>query len=116
MTEPQDAQFPPTSEHVFYLASDVKSAIKQLWFECPGCKNPHAYTIGGGRGWTWNGSMDKPVFSPSLLCNPDHLESRCHSFVGGQRGHCPGQIEFLNDCWHELKGQTVPLPVWNHNW
>lgn len=30
----------------------------------------------------------------------------CHSFVRA------GKIEFLGDCTHALKGQTVPLPDW----
>jgi hypothetical protein len=57
-------------------------------------------------GWTWNGSLDKPTFTPSLLCNQDSPESRCHSFV------TDGKIQFLSDCHHELAGQTVELPDW----
>lgn len=30
----------------------------------------------------------------------------CHSFV------TDGKIQFLNDCFHSLKGQTVDLPDW----
>ena len=82
------------------------SKVQQLWFFCPGCKNTHAFTVGGDHGWTWNNSMDAPTFSPSLLCNPSHPESRCHSFVKD------GKIEFLDDCWHELRGQTIELPDW----
>jgi len=36
---------------------------------------------------------------------PDGVsEYRCHSFVRD------GRIEFLSDCTHALKGQTVDLP------
>ena len=77
-------------------------------FHCPGCKYAHVVTVNGrlnpqGATWTWNGSVEKPTFSPSLLVNASHPESRCHSFVKD------GQIQFLSDCAHELRGQTVDL-------
>ncbi len=72
-------------------------------FFCPGCKCDHPFTV-GPNGWTWNGSMDKPTFNPSLLCNQDTPTDRCHSFVRD------GMIQFLGDCYHELKGQTVEIP------
>lgn len=37
---------------------------------------------------------------------PDGLPSRCHSFVRA------GMIEFLSDCTHALRGQTVSIPDW----
>ena len=78
---------------------------KQYWFWCPGCDYSHAFTVlENGKGWTFNGDLEKPTFSPSLLCNQSHPESRCHSFVKD------GMIQFLNDCHHKLAGQTVPLP------
>jgi hypothetical protein len=87
---------------------------RQYWFHCPGCKNDHAFTVGGrGSGepvqsprWTFNGSFDAPTFQPSLLCNKDYPDSRCHSFVTN------GKIQFLGDCFHSLKNQTVDLPDW----
>jgi hypothetical protein len=51
--------------------------------------------------------MEKPTFSPSMLVNantPKHLKlTRCHSFVRD------GKIQFLSDCDHNLKGQTIDL-------
>jgi hypothetical protein len=78
-------------------------------FHCPGCGYGHAFEVGaqGGAGWTWNGSFDKPTFTPSLLCNPDSPPHRCHSFV------TDGRIQFLGDCWHTLAGQTVDIPDWD---
>ncbi len=73
------------------------------FFHCPGCGNAHAFHVPR---WTWNGSMDLPTFSPSLLCNPDHAPSRYHSFVRD------GKIQFLSDCHHTLAGQTVEIPDW----
>jgi len=51
--------------------------------------------------------MDKPTFSPSLLVFKDVPARRCHSFVAD------GSIQFLSDCFHELKNQTVEIPEWD---
>lgn len=79
---------------------------EQLAFHCPGCGYGHSFRIRSTQGkpvWEWNGSLDKPTFSPSLLVNGFDPASRCHSFVRD------GKIEFLGDCFHALKGQTVAL-------
>lgn len=104
-----------------------------LQFKCPGCEDDHYVRIGPpanpeyhatGR-WTFNGNLDRPTFSPSLLvtaghytwkdgkdpkeclwCNDDNAPFGCyicHSFIND------GNIQFLNDCTHKLAGQTVPL-------
>lgn len=78
-------------------------------FHCPGCGYGHSFRVNSDAArpqWSWNGSLDKPTFSPSLLCNKDFPESRCHSFVKD------GNIQFLKDCHHKLAGQTVELPDW----
>lgn len=82
-------------------------------FFCPGCKDTHAVNQAGLR-WLYNGDPDKPTFSPSILVtyggvdadDEDGLPSRCHSFVRD------GMIQFLSDCSHALKGQTVEIPEW----
>jgi hypothetical protein len=79
-------------------------------FHCPGCGYLHSFRVNGDTTrpqWKWNGSTDKPTFTPSLLVNQHHPASRCHSFV------TDGKIQFLSDCWHHLKGQTVELPDWD---
>lgn len=75
-------------------------------FFCPGCECSHVLD----KRWTFNGDLVKPTFNPSLLCNPDHNESRCHSFVRD------GKIEFLSDSYHKLAGQTVEIPDWEGQW
>jgi hypothetical protein len=80
-------------------------------FHCPGCGYAHAFHIDPDhhptrQSWDWNGSLDAPTISPSLLVFKDVPESRCHSFVRG------GNIEFLRDCAHRLAGQTVEIPDW----
>lgn len=84
---------------------------------------------GGSASWGWNGSLEKPTLTPSILVRSGHYASHwkdgdpcwcrykiehpneetdfecviCHSFV------TDGQIQFLNDSTHHLAGQTVPL-------
>jgi len=101
-------------------------------FECPGCGEKHSVTVNSktsGANWQFNGDLDSPTLKPSVLvrvghyvkgqpqppncvnCNSQESDdpwpwpcSQCHSFVEN------GNIRFLNDCTHELAGQTVPLP------
>lgn len=102
-----------------------------LMFWCPGCNEAHQIKHGTGTGprWGWNGDVEKPVFTPSVLVTGtqwptddeharlmrgEHVAPRpmvCHSFVGCN-GAAPGQITFLGDCTHALAGKTVDLPPW----
>lgn len=82
-----------------------------MLIECPACGCAHGFTIEGPHAWKWNGSVDLPTFSPSMLATwTDHpdgktpVDRRCHSFVRD------GRIQFLADCTHDLAGQTVDLP------
>jgi hypothetical protein len=91
-------------------------------FYCPGCQTHHHFWIGAGQ-WTFNGNMDAPTVSPSVLVKWVKVppgdnktwefdenqrivgakELRCHLFIRS------GQLQFLGDCTHELKGITVPM-------
>lgn len=51
--------------------------------------------------WTWNGSVEKPTLRPSVLTQAGQM--RCHTWVND------GQAQFLDDCSHELRGQTVDM-------
>lgn len=74
---------------------------------CPGCKYDHPFEIEcAGKGWTWNGSVEAPTFTPSLLINQDSPAHRCHMVVTN------GRIKFQNDCFHELNGREVEVPDW----
>ncbi|MEO6304605.1 MAG: DUF6527 family protein [Bacteroidia bacterium] len=79
---------------------------EQVWIYCPGCKTHHCFTTKHltFNPWFFNGDLENPTFTPSMLVNGDYPESRCHSFVTN------GKIQFLSDCFHELKNQTVDLP------
>lgn len=80
-----------------------------LAFWCPGCREMHVVWVGEGQGprWGWNGSAERPTFTPSVLVTWNQGEARvphaCHSFV------TDGRIQFLGDCTHELAGQTVDM-------
>lgn len=102
-----------------YEAGGVKKLLEQYHIFCPGCKTPHA--IGKGI-HGFNNDFDKPTFTPSLLATGTETPTddevkrilagekieprpiRCHSYITN------GKMQFLNDCTHELKNQTVDLP------
>ena len=92
--------------------ADSPAPSPNLMFVCPGCDMYHGVRQGDG-GWTWNGDLERPTLSPSVLVTlslpqwkgiPDLQHGTCHSFVRD------GQIQFLTDSTHKLAGQTVPLP------
>lgn len=100
-------------------------------FQCPGCGDYHTLPVvpGDRASWGWNGSIDKPTLTPSILVRSGHYASHwkagdpcwckfkaehpteepdfecviCHSYI------TDGQIQFLSDCTHDLAGQTVSL-------
>ena len=78
-----------------------KDGSKSGWLiECPGCNMGHLFDSR----WGFNGNTEEPTFTPSMLSKtPDG--GICHSFV------TKGNIKFLNDCTHKLKGQTVALLI-----
>lgn len=110
--------------------TDGDHEYQVLMFWCPGCEIPdedgvmqggtHMLVVSGdshGRPvWTFDGNLDAPTLSPSILTRTEHTRRRidgesrdvglfvCHSFMRA------GQMEFLGDCTHALAGKTVPLP------
>lgn len=77
-----------------------KTSDNRFTFFCPGCKEAHCFSSS----WSFNGDyFDKPTVTPSLLVTNGNPEYRCHSFI------TDGKIQFLDDCSHSLKGQTIEL-------
>jgi hypothetical protein len=86
---------------------------QKLMFSCPGCRCSHAINVklkncSEGPLWSWNGSLERPTITPSILVTygrepRPHRPQTCHSFV------TDGRIQFLGDCEHTLAGQTVDL-------
>lgn len=78
-------------------------------------------TRDGTNCWTWNGDVDRPTLRPSVLTqsveritDDEHSRLmagekveprpyRCHTWVND------GQAQFLDDCTHALRGQTVDM-------
>lgn len=111
----------------------VKKTADGLVYKCP-CGDVHyAVTSGPDAKWTWNGDVEKPTLSPSMLVRSGHYAPRqpgepescwctyakehpeeklpfgcylCHSFVEN------GTVRFLSDCTHGHAGKTLPLPDW----
>lgn len=114
--------------------SEASQILRQekhgFMFWCPGCGEPHyVSTSGSGPVWGFDGNVERPTFTPSILVRSGHYipghkpgdpcwctfkpadggESSfkckvCHSFVRD------GRIQFLSDCSHGLAGRTIPLP------
>jgi len=88
-----------------------------LMFCCPGCAaaGPEGYDgihmlpvnsadTNGKPCWEWNGDLEKPTLSPSILSRGGSSNKVCHSFLKD------GIFEFLTDSEHPLSGQKVPIP------
>lgn len=93
------------------VAFDINRERTGIAFWCPGCGESHAICTSGdhakGPLWTWNGNIDAPTLSPSILIHHGSKGAEvCHSFVRD------GSIQFLSDCTHMLAGKTVPMPDW----
>ena len=82
----------------------------ELGFYCPGCNSVHFITdkmtapeaIANGP-WAFNNDFERPKVTPSILLSRNNGNYVCHSFI------TDGKIQFLSDCTHHLKGQTVDL-------
>lgn len=80
---------------------------------CPACQQMHIvntiHPLENGSKWDFNGSLDRPTFSPSLMVrwpDPDNegiFIATCHSVVSD------GTISYCADCSHEWRG-IHPLP------
>lgn len=85
---------------------DYSSPEAHFGFPCPGCGTWHVIPTVGSRAWGFNGDVNNPTFTPSILDKRKlygQQDMICHMFVKN------GQIEFLEDCTHDLKGRTVTM-------
>lgn len=103
-------------KHNAFLWERKGSGKHAHWlFWCPGCGHCHTYRVGfeDSPNWTFNGLLERPSFSPSLLhftTDPETNQRRteCHLFL------TDGKIQYCSDNPHALNGQTVemvPIPV-----
>lgn len=83
----------------------IKVDGQAAMFNCPGCDKTHiVYIAPHPKPWGFNGDVERPTFTPSVLVYANESNPRCHSFVRD------GKIEYLSDCEHDLAGTTVDLP------
>lgn len=105
-----------------WRSNDGTSGGTNLYLWCEACQDLHAVEVAEpARKWEWDGNLERPTISPSLLVQgvqwpeghdfhkPGHAveagaPTRCHSFV------VDGQWDYLGDSTHRLAGQKVPLP------
>ena len=94
-----------------FILADESWGPGMYTFQCPGCECCHYVRteqdpeLKKKDVWQWNGNVDKPTVTPSLHIF-DNERTRCHLFI------TDGNLRFLNDCDHELKGQVVPMLEW----
>ncbi|MDE2470536.1 MAG: ammonia monooxygenase [Bradyrhizobium sp.] len=108
-----------------------------LSYWCQGCDSWHTIKTKGDGAWGWNGDVQRPTFTPSVLLNSKRMTEKgnadhaawvdagcpprngdpfdsvpyvCHFFVTN------GRVQFLGDCTHALAGQTVDLPDLPEEW
>jgi hypothetical protein len=77
-------------------------------FHCPGCDHLHLFYVSGHMIWSFDGNMEKPTFTPSLLnrCpgHPDPKRHVCHLNLTA------GKLYFHSDCTHDMVGKVFELP------
>jgi hypothetical protein len=96
------------------LSRKLRSIDGGFMHWCPACGGPHGVNVTKPNGrtgakWSWDGNVDAPTCSPSILCFTETGGKRvtlCHYFLKH------GNIEFCADCPHALAGKVVPLPDW----
>jgi hypothetical protein len=92
--------------------ADGKQTGRCAFWWCPRCDSLHMAYIDFpnhlGAKWHWDGNLDKPTLSPSVLCRlTDNKVCHCHIRNG--------QIAFCSDTapatyGTPYAGKTVPLP------
>lgn len=101
----------------------IKGGLLEYYFFCPACECGHGFRTKDFPApedmtdeekewfkskWEFNGDMDKPTIKPSLSIAEHEGGYKCHFFVTN------GMIEFLDDCTHDLAGQTVEIPSFSN--
>lgn len=104
------------SDYIVQLGRRDGYPMKFLAHWCPACQELHPLAVEAaqpnGAIWNWNGDAYYPTFNPSMNIHygPDGegedevKQYRCHYYLE------KGEIRYLSDCTHHLRGQTVALP------
>ena len=92
---------------------DHGTHYQALMFVCPGCmefggSGLHIVPVNAPHllkpQWDFDGNLETPTLSPSILTWRDKRTQICHSFLRA------GVFDFLGDSTHSLAGQQAPMP------
>lgn len=86
--------------------------IVMYTFVCPGCHSVHSFNVEQPHGWTFDGNLESPTFSPSLRTNGPgefHVPNVPHCHLNMTKG----MLVMHPDSEHPLAGQTVDIPEWS---
>jgi hypothetical protein len=102
------------------ITPKLRSTTHGFAWWCPACEEVHPLPSG----WTFNGDLDKPTFSPSFrhsgkqivkidgkwngewVCDESGraVDWCCHYVVTN------GQVAYCGDCTHAMAGKTIEMP------
>lgn len=83
------------------LRTAVNDKGKKVYhFWCFGCDCFHGFN----ENWQLTGSLKNPTVNPSLVTRgSSYSDDICHLFI------IDGKLQYLHDCTHEYKGQTIEM-------
>lgn len=93
------------------VSAKMRSTAHGFSWWCPGCEEAHPLPY--KRGWTWDGNLEAPTFSPSFkhdwapngfVKSDGRVIQCCHYIITA------GQVAYCGDSTHALAGKTIPMP------
>lgn len=100
------------------MGSKLRKTEDGILHWCPACEEVHHFTTSGATAWTFDGNIDAPTFSPSMLIRWGKYAGHAdQSRTYEDNGIChyiltAGVINFCGDSTHDMAGKSVPLPDW----
>ena len=110
----------PLAVEITMKRQDGRPHSRSVFVHCPGCGGVHPFRVEDSSGeglptWTWNGSLERPTFSPSLLvygsvhrCPDEHLVP-CDGVDCGHDAH-----RVLPDGSLAISGPHTVEPAWGN--
>jgi len=89
---------PSEASHVWLCTPTGNHLIRVSWKDGDTVEREKGYPC-----WEWNGDVDRPTITPSILCVRLGKTPRNHFFIR------EGNVQYLTDCEHEYAGKTIPL-------
>ncbi len=103
------------------VSAKLRRSVEGYAWYCPACDEVHPLP---DRGWTFNGNVDQPTFSPSFKHTGKKIVTKNGEWTGewerDEQGNpinwcchyvvTAGQVAYQGDCTHSMAGQTIPMP------